>query len=123
MALSDRCQEAENWAIEALEDKEEPEKEQEPRILTLDELRQVEPGTVLWMDMRNYPDDETSRPPLSPKEFCRFSEIDDDEVILFGDGVEYAEQYGMDYTAQYGMGFILWTAKPSQEQRRAVKWE
>ena len=100
--------EALKMAIEAL-------KEQEPHVLTLDELRKVEPGTVLWQDIRNNPEIKDEWMPMFPVEFIRFSDFAGDETIEFS--------LGMDYCAEYGKSFLLWTAKPSDEQREKVKWE
>lgn len=88
-------------------------KAQEPRVLTLDELRNVKPGTVLW-EMQNY------IMPAYPVEFKGFdaAPINDGseaiEIIAFGLGFEEVDEYGKQY--------ILWTAKPADEQRRRVKW-
>ena len=82
-----------------------------PRILTLDELRNVEPGTVLWEMQRNMI-------PAYPVEFKGFGTFFDDgtkEVIEFG--------LGFEEVAEYGAQYILWTAKPTDEQIKAVKWD
>lgn len=69
----------------------------EPHCLTLDELRKVEPETVLWREI--YGDKPT---------VCEFS------------GTEEFWEINTDI---YGKSFRLWTAKPTDEQRKAVKWD
>ena len=68
-----------------------------PHCLTLEELRKVKPGTVLWREI--YGDEPT---------VCNFS------------GTEKFWEINTDI---YGESFRLWTAKPTDEQRKAVKWD
>ena len=81
----------------------------EPRILTLNELRTVRPGMVLWEMQR----DLTPAYPVEFKGFGTFAT--GKEAIEFG--------LGFEEVAEYGKQYIIWTAKPTGEQIRSVKWD
>ena len=94
-----------DFAIEAL-------KAQEPRVMTCEEAQvNVQDGPFIIMELR----DSTG------------TEID--YGVLVGDSYEMSEgslltvcEFGLlkDY---YGKSFRLWTSRPTDEQRKAVKWE
>lgn len=74
-----------------------------PRPLTLDELRNVKPGTVLWEKQNNIM-------PAYPVEFKGFGTFFDDETK---EAIEFG--LGFEEVAEYGKQYILWTAKPTDE--------
>lgn len=85
-----------------------------PRVLTLDELKKAPSGSVLWTEWKPI---ESS---VYPVEFLSiyshtFPDGVTDKVIEFA--------HGMDYEDMYGKQFRLWTAKPTEEQRKTVKWD
>jgi hypothetical protein len=92
-----------------------------PRPLTLEELKNIPAGTLLWYDMIEL---ETKEAPvyfpLSPVEFCGLGlETFEDTsvpvpVIYFSDGLDYQDTYGED--------IVLWTAKPAP-LCRSLWWE
>ena len=83
----------------------------EPHCLTLDELRKVNPGTVLWRE------DTCTVVPVEYIKIDKYSFPDGStaQMVVFG--------AGMDYVCDYGKEYRLWTAKPIDEQRKAGKWE
>ena len=83
----------------------------EPRVLTLNELRTVRRGMVLW-EMKN---NQLPTYPVEFKGFAPYFNNPSEEVIEFGRGFEEVSEYGKQY--------ILWTAKPTDEMRQGVKWE
>lgn len=93
----------------------------EPHLLTREELREVKPGTILWKDYRDHPDNPKTWHPISPvyfieiKDMIMFDGWDEEEVICFSDFIQRM--------ADYGNYEVYWTAKPTTEQRKAVKWE
>lgn len=87
-------------------------RETEPRVLTIEEMKRIEPGTVYWGEghhVRN----------LWPMAFT-------DEAIKDLDSGLLKDSYGRVYELSLynfgAMGWRLWTARPTEEQREAVKW-
>ena len=104
------CWQLERDALELLK-----EQELSPRVLTLEELQKAPSGSLLWTEWKS-----TAESPMYPVEFLSIYSH------TFPDGVtekviEFSQ--GMDYEYMYGKQFRLWTAKPTDEQRKAVKWE
>lgn len=101
-----------------------PKEQEEPRLLTLEELMEIDPQTVLWDDIRDDqqdgPLDERGWMILHPVCFCGFDKIEiepgqgKEEVVLFA--------LGFDRVADYGKTFALWTGRPTEQQRRATPW-
>lgn len=86
-------------------------KGQEARVLTLEEIRS---GTVevAWLECS---DKEEVRAGLW---FKRINEGEDEGIIIHVlDGFEGLR------TEVYGKTWRCWTARPTEEQRKAVKWE
>lgn len=88
-------------------------KEQKPRVLTTEEVAQIEPNTVYWGEghhVRN----------LWPMAFT-------DEAIEDSDSGFLKDSYGRIYEVElYNkgvMGWRLWTSRPTEEQRMEVLWE
>lgn len=90
-----------------------------PIPLTLESLKHLQVGTVLWCDYREIvPGKDVCFLPMSPVEFCglgneTFEDTSVPEpVIYFSDGMDYQDTYAED--------MILWTGKPTEKQRRAL---
>jgi len=83
-------------------------KAQEPRVLTLEELSEK---TDVWLESLEY---DTIDPALSSGSY------DDGTVGLMT--LEEEELFYMD-EADYGVKWRCWTSRPTEEQRKAVKWE
>lgn len=83
-------------------------------IKTIEELRMIPIGSVLWHDYRN-PDDGTMAPayPICFEGFAPSQVDKTQEAILYPDGCDYVEDYGT--------YFIFWKGRPTDEQRKAVK--
>ena len=88
-------------------------KEQEPRMVTAEEMAQIEPDTVYWGEghhVRN----------LWPMAFT-------DEAIEDSDSGFLKDSYGRIYEVElYNkgvMGWRLWTSRPTKEQMRETPWE
>lgn len=93
----------------------------EPHLLTRDELYEVKPGTVLWKDHREDPDDAGTWFPITPvyfveiKQMAFFDGWDEEDVICFADEFERVSDYGA-YE-------VYWTSRPTDEQRKEAEWE
>ena len=88
------------------------------RVIRKDELGGLPSGCVMWME--NYCNEEfESLLPVSPVCFDGVEETQiGDEVMPV---IVYADGY--DPVREYGKGYRLWTARPTDEQRREEKWE
>lgn len=91
----------------------------EPKPLSLDDLKNIPVGTVLWCDYREMiPGKEICYLPMSPVEFCGLGleTFEDTSVpvpmIYYSDGMDYQDTYLEDQ--------VLWTGKPTEEQRHAL---
>ena len=82
-------------------------KEQEPRVMTLEEVRKLPRGTLVWQEHRGV---NQPRP--------RVVHCVTDEFIIYTDGGKW--YFELD---DYGTKFRLWTTEPSEMKRQAVKWE
>jgi hypothetical protein len=82
-------------------------KAQEPRVMTLDEVRKLPEGTLVWQESRGV---NQPRP--------RVVHCVTDEFIIYTDGCKW--YFELD---DYGTKFRLWTTEPSEMKRQAVKWE
>lgn len=101
MGLSDRTQEAENWAIRALE-------VMIPRILTSEELRGlVREETDIWIENRDGI--------ILVDTFIRFTQCGENE---------YLETHFLSPCLnKYEETWRCWTARPTDEQRKEAKWD
>ena len=83
-------------------------REQEPRVMTLKEIRMHE---VYWAEQEN-----VSRPwPIAMHHIRNAGLLD---------GPVYQDYMGDNYnTKEYGKTWRCWTARPTDEQRKAVKWD
>ena len=83
-------------------------KAQEPRVMTLEEIRMQE---VYWAEREN-----VSRPWPIAMHHIR-------NAGLLG-GLVYQDYMGDDFNAKgYGKTWRCWTSRPTDEQMEAVKWE
>ena len=80
-------------------------KAQEPRVMTEQEMRDAEPGAVIYCEQR----DEV-RTYLTP-------------LIKYDDGVFENRFLGANPEATQLQNVRFWTSRPTDEQREAVKWE
>ena len=87
------------------------------RVIRKDELGSLPGGCVVWME--NYCNEEYESPlPVSPVCFDGVEETQiGDEVMPV---IVYADGY--DPVREYGKGYRLWTARPTEEQRRGEPW-
>ena len=95
-------------AVEWLDDTLDLLKAQEPRVMTLEEIRMHE---VYWAEREN-----VSRPWPIAMHHIR-------NAGLLG-GLVYQDYMGDDFNAKgYGKTWRCWMSRPTDEQREAVKWE
>ena len=88
--------------------------EPEPRVLTIEDLRTLPAGTIVWHDGRF--DSELFS--IAPVSFERIADggyrTIDVPCIVYSDGYDELDDYGR--------AFVLWTARPTEEQRKAVEF-
>ena len=95
-------------------------KEQEPRVLTADELYLMEHKCV-YLERRNsqlY----LTEPSIvigtsKPLALCQY------EYILMRENKISDVRYSNDYNKETKSGWRCWSAKPTEERRKEVKWE
>ncbi len=92
--------------IEVLEDVRELLKEQEPRVLTHDEAIALPEGTPVWFEEST----DAGQTFLGP-------------MICHGNGLYGNRFMQVDAKQLYWRGRRFWNARPTNEQREAVKWE
>ena len=89
-------------------------KAQEPRVMTLDEVADLEEHQFVWIEISN------SDEPVYCLEIVRFRGVlcVNLEITLnaFRDVV-------IVYTKNYNKEYRFWTDRPSDKQRKAVKWD
>lgn len=88
-------------------------REQEPRVLTEEELKRIEPDSVYWGEgyfVRN----------LWPMAFTAEAIQDLDSGYLRD---SYGRDYELDLYNKNGMGWRIWTARPGDEVRKAGPWD
>lgn len=87
--------------------------EQEPRVMTEEELKRIEPDSVYWGEgyfVRN----------LWPMVFTAEAIQDLNSGYLRD---SYGRAYELDLYNKDVMGWRIWTARPTEDQREAVKWD
>lgn len=80
-------------------------KAQEPRVMTEQEMRDAEPGAVIYCEQR-----DGVRTYLTP-------------LIKYDDGVFENRFLGAEPEATQLPNVRFWTSRPTDEQRKAVKWD
>ena len=85
------------------------------RVIKKEELGKLPSGCVVWHEEG----EETGPTPVTPVCF------DGTKEKRFGNEPELVIIYsdGFDLVREYGIGYRLWTARPTDEQRRGEKWE
>ena len=86
-------------------------KEQEPRVLTVEEIRSgaVE---VAWIE-------DADKPGVIPGIWFRLSNEGEDEAV----DIHIRDGFVGARLEVYGKLWRCWTARPTEEQRKAVKWD
>lgn len=84
-------------------------KAQEPRVMTLEEVKALPSETDVWLD-----------------EFCSIIVAATISCTLYGNAYFYGKEhadYGVDYKLiDYGKEWRCWTSRPTEEQREAEPW-
>lgn len=88
-------------------------KEQEPRVMTLEEARE----TLHTSDFLVMEEPHRSSIFLGHRGEWHF-DLSNGEYLDFDD-----LDVGSDYVVEYGKIFRFWTSRPSEEQRKAVPWD
>ena len=86
-------------------------REQEPRVLTLEEIRS---GTVevVWLE-------DPDKPNVIPGIWFRLSNEGGDEAV----DIHVMDGFVGARLAVYGKMWRAWTSRPTEEQRKAVPWD
>lgn len=93
--------------------------EQEPRVLTADELYLMEHKCV-YLERRNsklYSTEPSIVRGTSKALFCQY------KYILMRENKISDVRYSSDYNKETKSGWRCWSAKPTEERRKEVKWE
>jgi len=110
--------EAFDLAVKALE-------EQEPRVLTLDEVKTIgaqnyqsrqENIRLIWSEERN--DLNIAKPTYY--DFFELEDGEEEQIILNYVGTDFFDTFDQN---TYGKNWRCWSARPSDTQRMAVKWD
>ena len=86
-------------------------KEQEPRVMTLEEANE----TLMHGDFVIMEDRETDMIWLGMRG-------DDNIDLASGEYFDFDDLEKQEYRHEYGRSFRFWTSRPTDEQRKAVKW-
>jgi hypothetical protein len=92
--------------------------EQEPRVMTLDEVIKHYSLPPVVLDDLNWQEDY-----LQDIEPLYFDFPVEDSLLVHWRGYNQAGKYINDWEASYGQKWRCWTSRPSDEQREAVKWD
>lgn len=116
MCLSDRCQDAENIAIIAIAELISRQPDAVPRVISLDELMNTSGcGYVeAWFEAEPGEGMQEEKV-LIECAWCRGSYVTEDGDI--SNPVYIRGQYNRRY------GLRVWSARPTDEQRKAVEWD
>lgn len=100
-------------------------KEQEPRMLTLDEVKAIgtqnfnqmrdENTRLIWTEERNANVLRITKPTY----YDFFEEEDEEPIIINYIGTDFYDHFGQ---KTYGKDWRCWSAKPTKEQMESVKW-
>ena len=88
-------------------------REQEPRVMTLEEVITSKPGTVVWLEDFNKPDVISG---LFERLFISTKVID---FLIVKEEVNNEVTADLDV---YGSGWRCWTSRPDQATREATPW-
>ena len=104
-----------DWIVRLCDEVLELLKEQEPRVLTLDEVKAYPTNEALWFEGKTFI-------PVLPD--CRAEQRYENQL-----GVEVIDTFYDfplwfdSYNLGYKFGWRCWSSRPTQEQREAVKWD
>ena len=93
-------------------------KAQEPRVMTLEEVVKHYSLPPVVLDDISWKQDY-----LQDIEPLYFDFPVDDSWAVHWRGYEQVRKYIDDWKASYGQKWLCWTSRPTDEQRKAVKWE
>ena len=82
-------------------------KAQEPRVMTSEEVQRAEEGTVVWFEQHT-PERDYLQPMVSTGDGCVGNNY-------LGVNLQYVKDGAREYR--------FWTSRPTEEQRKAVKWD
>ena len=86
-------------------------KAQQARLMTLDEVKKLPTETDVWIQHAGKFADDVIRA-------ATVSEVTNASISFWFGGSLYYMNYG-----EKPYGWICWTSRPTDEQRKAVKWE
>ena len=93
-------------------------KEQEPRVLTLEEVIDHYSLPPVFVDDLNAQEDYMQD--ITP---LYFDFPSDDSWAVHWRGYQSIRKYIDDWKASYGQKWRCWTSRPTDDQRKAVKWD
>ena len=93
-------------------------KEQEPRVLTLEEVIDHYSLPPVFVDDLGAQEDYLQD--IIP---LYFDFPSDDSWAVHWRGYQSVRRYLDDWKASYGKKWVCWSAKPTDEQRKAMKWD
>lgn len=93
-------------------------KEQQPRVLTLDEVMKHYSLPPVFVDDLGMQEDY-----LQDIQPLYFEFLSNDPRNIHWRGYQHIRQYLDHWKPSYGQKWRCWTARPTDEQRKAVKWE
>lgn len=98
---------------------------QEPRVLTLDEVKTIgtqnynqmqdENTRLIWIEERN----ANALRITKPTYYDFFEEEDEEPIIINYIGTDFYDHFKQN---TYGKHWRCWSEKPTEEQRESVKW-
>ena len=100
-------------------------KEREPRVMTLEEVMATPKGIAIWQEIKDDPDYKFEISPVAePSEItidCNddWFNLEPKEPII---GIRFASE-GYMPKETYGATWRCWTSRPTDEQRKVVKWD
>ncbi len=86
----------------------------EPKLMTVEELDALPPGSVVWEEYLDVEWDITELVPAM--------KLQGENAIMSESGYSKIDE-GMGDPDPEGNTFRWWSAKPTDEQRKAAKWE
>lgn len=86
-------------------------KEQEPRVMLLEEAPKAD---VCWLEWR-----KRGRKPVACRVFIRWNNVGDKVAW----GYRFFEEPTIYSIRKYGKDWRCWTSRPTDEQRKATPWE
>lgn len=94
-------------------------KAQEPRVMTLDELKEYVSLPPVFVDDLSMQEDYLRD--IAPL-YTDFPDPEESWIVHWRDAF-MLRQHVMNAERSYGKRWRCWTARPTDEQRKAVKWD